>query len=123
MKLTHRPPGSSWFAAPAADHVDDGYEAEVQRSTQHGEREYQQAQGRLARAEQRLAGAVSGRATAARKKRLAALRALVDERRAELAALERLMTAAPVTAIRQARHRTGRDDHLELGATAGKDNR
>ena len=114
MKITHRSPALSWFAAPESDPVDDGYEAEVRQSTGRGEREYRQAQDRLARAEKRLAKAEAQKATAARRKRTAELQEIVGERRAEVDRLARLMASA-ATPDKQIRLRTGLDDHLELG--------
>lgn len=114
MKIAHRNPASKWFAAPESDPVDEDYETEVRQATGRGEREYRQAQGRLARAEKHLAAAQAQKATAAARRRTAQLREIVDERRAEVGRLARLMTA-PVTADKQVRLRTGLDDHLELG--------
>lgn len=117
MKVAHRNPVADWFAVPESDPLDDDYEAQVQQSTERGEHDYRQAQERLARAEQRLSRVVAEKVKRVRSKRIAQLRALVEERRAELAEIERLMRAAPVAATdKQLTFRTGRDDHLELGA-------
>lgn len=113
MKIAHRNPAANWFAIPESDPVDLDYDAEVQQSTQRAEREYERAQERLARAERRLAKAVAARQA---RKRITQLQELVSLRRAELAGLQRLMMTAPVVhGDKQIRHRTGRDDHLELG--------
>lgn len=114
MRIAHRAPVADWFAVPESDPVDEDYEAQVGRSTERGEREYRQAQERLTRAEQRLARTRAEKTRSGRKKRLAQLEALVEERRAELAEIARLM-AAPVATDRQLIFRTGRDNHLELG--------
>jgi hypothetical protein len=114
VKIAHRSLWADWFAVPESDPVDDDYAAEVQQATGRGEREYRQAQQRLARAETRLARVRAQKATNARKKCAAELEASIAERRAELAELERIMTA-PVAADKQIRLRTGLDDHLELG--------
>jgi hypothetical protein len=114
VKIAHRNPASKWFAAPESDPVDEDYEAEVRQSTDRGEREYRQAQDRLARAEKRLARAQAQKATAASRKHMAQLREIVGERRTEVDRLARLM-ASPATADKQIRLRTGLDDHLELG--------
>lgn len=114
MKIRHRTPAARWFEAPASDPVSDDYAAEVQQATERGEREHRLARERLDRAERKLAAACAREAGAARKKQIRQLEELVARRRDELAAYERLMTA-PVTTPRRARHRTGRDDHLELG--------
>lgn len=117
MKINHRVPVRAWHAMPESDSVDDDYTAEVQHSTERGEREFRQAQGRLNRAEQRLARAREQNTKAARKRAqnrlIKKLEALIIERRAELAEIERLMT--PAKADRTLMLRTGRDDHLELG--------
>lgn len=96
MKIAHRNPTASWFRVPESADVDPTYEAEVQRSTQHGEREYRRRQGRLARAEARLTAA---RAEARpRQKHLATLVALVELRRAELEEYRRMMVATAASA-------------------------
>lgn len=115
MKLIHRPRTANWFAIPESDLVDDEYETKVQRATERGEREYRQAQERLARTEKRLVKAQAQKTGSGRKKRIAQLQALVAERRAELAEYERMMTIPVVSADKQIRLRTGLDDHLELG--------
>lgn len=113
MKLGHRYPGANWFAVPVSDSVTPEYEAEVQQATGRAEREYQKAHERLARAEDRLAEALRKQEA---RKRITQLRQEVDQRRAELEDCRRLMMAAPVPqADKQIRHRTGLDDHLELG--------
>lgn len=114
MRITHRSPAVNWFAVPESDPVDDDYEAEVRQVTERGEREYRQAQERLARAEKRLAGARAQKGRSGHRKRVAQLQALADIRRAELAEIERMMTA-PVTADKRLILRTGLDNHLELG--------
>lgn len=115
MKINHRPGAPKWFQVPESDPVDDSYAAEVQRHTERGEREYRQAQERLGRAEKRLARVRCQKATPARGKLAARLQALITERRAEIAEYERMMTTPVVSADKQIRLRTGRDDHLELG--------
>jgi hypothetical protein len=115
VKITHRRPGTNWFAVPESDPVDEHYAAQVQQATERAERQYKQAQQRLAHAEKRLARALAEKARAGHKKRIAQLRALVDERRAELADIERMMTTPAVTADKHIMLRTGLDNHLELG--------
>jgi|ERR1017187_2371085 hypothetical protein len=114
MKITHRTPCPSWFAIPESDPVDDDYADKVRQATERGERQYREAQNRIARAEARLGRTRAQKATGNRKKLISRLEALVAARRAELAELERLMMT-PVTADKQVRLRTGLDDHLELG--------
>jgi len=113
MKVSHRNAVKPWFAMPESDPVDDGYAAEVQRTTERAEREFQRVQESLKRAEQRLAKAQAQKSTTAQKRITRRLEALIIERRAELAALELLMI--PAKPDRKLRFRTGRDDHLELG--------
>ena len=115
MKIGHRASGRPWFATPESDSVDDAYEAQVQQSTERGDREYRQAQDRLSRTEKRLASLRGQASVPGRKKLIKRLEALVAERRAEVAEYERLMTAPVVPADKQLRLRTGLDDHLELG--------
>jgi hypothetical protein len=116
VKVEHRGPVTSWFAAPVSDPVEPEYEAAVQESTGRAERDYRRAQDRLARAERRLTAALARQAKASDRKRIAALREAVDLRRAEVEEYRRLMAAAPdASADKQIRLRTGRDDHLELG--------
>lgn len=114
MKIKHRNATPAWFAAPESDPVDGDYEVQVRQSTERGDREYRQAQERLARAAKRLDGAQAQKATAANRRRMAQLREIVADRRAEVGRLARLM-ASPVTADKRIRLRTGLDDHLELG--------
>jgi hypothetical protein len=114
VKIAHRNPASKWFTAPESDPVDEDYEAKVQQSTDRGERECRQARERLSRAEKRLARAQAQKATAVGRRRMAQLREVVGERRAEVDRLARLM-ASPTTADKQIRLRTGLDDHLDLG--------
>jgi len=114
VKIAHRPAAQPWYAVPESDPVDEAYEAQVRQSTQRGEREYRQAQDRLARAEKRLARAQAQKAAAASRKCIAQLQEIVAGRRAEVDRLARLM-ASPVTGDKQVRLRTGLDDHLELG--------
>lgn len=115
MKIGHRASGRPWFATPESDSVDDAYEAQVQQSTERGEREYRQAQERLARAEKRLASLSTQAGRPGRKKLIKRLEGLVAERRAEVAEYERMMTTPVVSPDKQLRLRTGLDDHLELG--------
>lgn len=115
MKINHRPAAFNWFDAPESNPVDDSYETEVQHHTERGEREYRQARERLARAEKRLAQVQGRPSTTARKKLAVRLQAILAERRAEIAEYERMMTTPVVSADKQIRLRTGRDDHLELG--------
>ena len=121
MKTQHRPPSRSWFAVPVSDPVDADYEREVQHTTDRGEREHRQAQERLKRAEQRLARAHAQKQTAAQKKVIRKLEALIIERCAELAELERLMI--PADPDKKLIFRTGRDNHLELGVYVRPDER
>lgn len=122
MKVNHRNPGSNWFDVPVSDPVDAGYEAEVRQSTDHAERDFRRAEARLARAERRLAVAARLRGAAARRVNLAALRDAVDARRAELEEIRKMM-APVISADKQIRHRTGRDDHLELGVCKAPERR
>jgi hypothetical protein len=116
MRIEHRVPVADWFAVPVSAEVSPEYEAEVQRSTQRAEHEYRRAEIRLARAEERLAVALRQQARSVTRKRIAHLRELVDQRRAEFDEIAKLMVTAPVVLPdRQIRYRTGRDDHLELG--------
>lgn len=113
MRIAHRSPAANWFAVPVSDAVDPEYEAEVQQTTQRAEREYRKAQERLRKAEERLAEALRKQQA---QKRVTELRELVKLRRAEMEDYRKLMVAAPVVqADKQIRHRTGLDDHLELG--------
>lgn len=113
MKIAHRAPAADWFAVPVSDPVDPEYEAEVQQATQKAEREYQKARECLRHAEERLAEAMQRRQA---RKRVLQLQQEVDLRRAELKDCECLMMAMPVMHTdKQVRHRTGLDDHLELG--------
>ena len=116
MRIEHRIPAANWFTVPVSAEVSPEYEAEVQRSTQRGEHEYRRAEARLARAEERLTAALKQRAGSATRKRVAHLREIVDQRRAEFEEIAKLMVTPPVILPdRQIRYRTGRDDHLELG--------
>jgi hypothetical protein len=115
MRIAHHAPAAHWFAVPESDPVDDAYEAQVQQSTERGERGYRQAQERLARAEKRLASLNAQAGVPGRKKLIKRLEGLIAERRAEVAEYERMMTAPVVPADKQLRLRTGLDDHLELG--------
>jgi hypothetical protein len=114
-KLRHRGPVVNWFAVPVSDVVDPEYEAEVKRTTERAEHEYARAEVRLARAEERLAAALKQQAGSAARKRVAALREVVGQRRTELEEIRKLMTTPAVVADKKIRHRTGLDDHLELG--------
>jgi len=96
MKIAHRNPAANWFATPESDPVDDAYEAEVQSSTENGEREYASRMRRLQRAEQRLARA---QATKAKRHHIADLQVLVDLRRAELEEYRRLMVGIPASTV------------------------
>lgn len=95
MKIRHNPHGS--WQRPSA-HVDDGYEAQVQRSTDKAERQYAAAQRRLVRAEERLSKAVSSKKTANRKRVIAELTAAVELRREELEGYRRMMTGVAASA-------------------------
>jgi hypothetical protein len=95
VKITHRNPASSWFHVPPSATVDPAYEAEVRRSTERGEREYQRRAQRLVKAEARLAEA---RAVTTSRRQLAELTALVELRRAELDDYRRLMLGSPASA-------------------------
>jgi hypothetical protein len=96
MKITHRNPAANWWHVPESAQVDPAYAAEVQRCTDHGEREYRLREGRLARAEARLRQAQA--VPKPRKKRLAQLAALVELRRAELDEYRKAMVSAPASA-------------------------
>lgn len=96
MKITHRNPAASWFYVPPSAVVDADYEAEVQRCTDRGEREYQRRMARLAKAEARLAKARTVKKIPRR--RLADLVAVVELRRAELEEYRRMMTSSPASA-------------------------
>lgn len=116
MRIEHRSPVADWFAIPVSATVDPEYEAEVEQSTQRAERDCRRAEARLARAEARLAAALKQQAGSATRRRIAQLRETVGQRRAELEEIRKLMVTPPATvADKQVRHRTGRDDHLELG--------
>ncbi len=118
MKIEHRHPASNWFAVPVSDEVDPEYEAEVHQATERGERDYRKAQERLRKAEECLAEA---RRTQQTRKRIKQIQELIELRRAELEDCRKLVTAAPVVqADKQVRHRTGLDDHLELGVRPKK---
>jgi hypothetical protein len=97
VKITHRNPAASWWHVPPSAEVDPAYQAEVDRATQAGEREFAARQARLARAEARLAAARREHGNAARK-RAARLAALVELRRAELEDYRRLLVASPASA-------------------------
>lgn len=113
MRMAHRTPAANWFAIPVSDTVDPEYEAKVQQATRRAEREYQKAQERFQRAEERL---VDARRMQRARKLIAELADLVELRRTELEDYRKLMTAPPVLQTdKQVRHRTGLDDHLELG--------
>jgi hypothetical protein len=104
MKITHRNAAANWFNVPPSAVIEPEYEAEVRRSTDHGEREYQRSQQRLARAETRLASARAMRKPLSRK-HLAELVAVVELRRAELEEYRRMMT----TVAASAQHRGVKD--------------
>lgn len=95
MKITHRNPAASFWHVPESDPVDPAYEAEVRRCTERGEREYRRREGRLKRAEARLAAA---RRQHLRAKQIAELTAIVEIRRQELEEYRRLMVAVPASA-------------------------
>jgi hypothetical protein len=114
MRIAHRIPAPSWFAAPESDPVDEDYEADVTRMTDKAEREHKRLQDRVARAEKQLSREQARKTTSVQKQRIRQLQAAVTGRRAELAEYERLMMT-PVTEDKQIRLRTGLDDHLELG--------
>lgn len=96
MKITHRNPTARWDYVPPSATPDAEYEAEVQASTDRGERQYRRLAERLARAEARLAKASTTRKTPRR--RLADLVAVVELRRAELEDYRRMMTGSPASA-------------------------
>lgn len=98
MKITHNPHGS-WQRPSLA--TDVSYEADVQRATAKSERIHRQHQERLAKAEAHLARAMESKRHQAKRNHIAELEALVNMRREELAAYERLMVAVPASA----RHR------------------
>lgn len=93
----------------APNRNDPEWEARVEReaeaTTNATERAYRKAQERLKRAEERLAKAAKEQKMPA--SRLAVLEALVEERRQELLALQRLMTghSAPTTNRGRKSHR------------------
>ena len=98
MKIAHRDPRSSPFYVPPSAVVDAAYEAEVRRSTERGEREYQRRTARLAKAEARLARARADTPRRRHRRRLAELEAVVELRRAELEDYRRLMLGVPASA-------------------------
>ena len=100
MKITHRSPTANWFHIPPSAVVEPAYQAEVDRSTARGEREYRRRQQRLADAEARLTRAQKCRSRASARK-LAELMAVVELRRAELEQYRRMM----VTVAASAEHR------------------
>lgn len=114
MKYRHRVP----ILPPVSAVVTPEYQAEVDRSTARAEREYQQAQTRLAAAERR-AERVRKQNVPATKQRhhareLATALALVELRRAELEELARMMQSAPSTVS----HR-GRKSYRPIPVTHG----
>jgi hypothetical protein len=85
--------------------IDAAYEAEVQRSTENGEKAYARAQKRLAAAEARaarlereVAEARSPKERRLTKKELGIAWALVELRRDDLNLLHRQMTSTPASA-------------------------
>jgi hypothetical protein len=98
MKISHRTPSANWFHVPPSAVVDADYEAEVQRSTARGEREYRRREQRLAKAEARLATARGENRKKVTRQHLAELVALVELRRAELDEYRRLMVGVPASA-------------------------
>lgn len=113
MKITHKinhgwaPSASPLYTEP----VGVRYQAEVDASVARMERAYRRAVKRLQYAERKLREAHQ---KADRQHRVTTLQQLVEQRRAELDDLGRMMTAY-VREDGKARHRTGRDDHLEMG--------
>lgn len=98
MKIAHRNPTASFWRMPESDPVDPEYEAEVRACTERGEREHERLQGRLARAERRLAKLRAERQGRKTRKRLAELTAIVEIRRAELEQYRRAMVSSPASA-------------------------
>lgn len=95
MKIKHKVPAF----APKSEDVSEQYENEVRRSTQRGEREYLRAQKRVTAAEQRLekirAASAKARALSSYTRDLNVAIQIVEQRRQELAELERLMKQSP----------------------------
>lgn len=107
MKIKHRVPVKTTLR----DEVDETYEAEVQAATSRGEREYRKASERLARAEARRAkvAAEDHQSEPSRRKwrkRLIALEAEIELRRAELQSIARSMRSAPASSPHRGRKGT-----------------
>lgn len=106
MKIKHRVPS----AAPRQTTVDADYESEVQAATSRGEKEYRKACERLARAEARHAKAAAeqhgDRTRRKWRKRLMALEAEIEHRRAELRSLAGSMRSAPASSAHRGRRGT-----------------
>lgn len=101
MKLTHHVPTA---ALRLTEEVSAEYQAEVDRHTTKAQREYEQAEARLAKAElrrQRHMATQSRQAAAGTlreyRRKLAVLDELVELRREELQRLEALMKAHPAS--------------------------
>jgi hypothetical protein len=98
MKMKHRVP----IRVPQSATVDEAYESEVRRSTEHGERQHARAIKRLRDAERRLekvrSREESRRAVSAYTRDLNIALQIVELRRQELSDLERLMRQSPQSA-------------------------
>lgn len=124
MKVEHRRPVNGWFAVPESDPVEPWYEAEVRQATGRAEREYASAQAKLAAADRKFAAAekrlqtksIRRAAKQAAQKEVRELKELITKRLDEIAEIQSIMFAPPVSSVdRKIRLRTGIDDHLELG--------
>jgi hypothetical protein len=98
VKHKHRVPTPSWWQVPPSSYVDPAYQAEVERDTARGEREYRLRQERLACAEERLAAAQEAKGRRVSRRRMAELQADVELRRQELETYRRAMVASPASA-------------------------
>lgn len=98
MKIKHNVPTAPLKSAVLSEQ----YENEVRRSTQRGEREYARAQKRVTQAERRLAKIRAtpehARAVSSYTRDLNVAVQIVELRRQELAALERIMKQSPQSA-------------------------
>lgn len=121
-KSRHRVPTLTAMPEPV---ISERYQTEIDMSTQRLERRYRKAQRALEAAEKRAARAWADVVKNARgaKRRHSDLQALVEERRAELREIERLMMPADHTSRdgrrRHVRHESGAIT-VPLGATTGQ---
>lgn len=112
MKIQHKIP----IALKAkAEPISERYQAELDNARTRAERVWRQADRRRQRAEQHAAH----QPTSANKLAHELVCAEAERLWAEFEELDRLMRQAPVSSVHsgagQIRHRTGRDDNLQLG--------